>query len=99
VISGSITTDGKTKTFNASVEDQRPALLLLNGVVCIAWGSHGDIGTYHGWVMGYSETTLAQVSTYITTPVDSYGGIWQARGGPAADTSGNYLCYLGQWSG
>ncbi|HXY03562.1 MAG TPA: hypothetical protein VEI49_08275, partial [Terriglobales bacterium] len=23
------------------------------------------------------------------TPVDSYGGIWQAGGGPAADTSGN----------
>ena len=88
-IQGSITTDGITKTFSALLENQRPALLLLNGVVYIAWGSHGDIGTYHGWVMGYSETTLAQVSAYITTPVDSYGGIWQAGGGPAADASGN----------
>jgi hypothetical protein len=78
-----------TKTFSPLLENQRPALLLLNGVVYIAWGSHGDIGTYHGWVMGYSETTLAQVSAYITTPVDSYGGIWQAGGGPAADASGN----------
>ena len=89
VISASITTDKKTKKFDPLHQNQRPALLLLSGVVYIAWGSHGDIGTYHGWVMGYSETTLAQVSAYITTPVDSYGGIWQAGGGPAADSSGN----------
>jgi hypothetical protein len=89
VISASITTDGKNKTFNALLENQRAALLLLNGVVYIAWGSHGDIGTYHGWVIGYDETTLVQQGVYITTPVDSYGGIWQAGGGPAADTSGN----------
>jgi hypothetical protein len=88
-ISASITTDGKTKTFDALLENQRPALLLLNGVIYIAWGSHGDLGTYHGWVMGYNETTLAQQGVYITTPVDSYGGIWQAGGGPAADASGS----------
>jgi hypothetical protein len=80
-----------TKTFQALLENQRPALLLLNGVVYIAWGSFGDIGTYHGWLIGYNETTLMQVpnGVYITTPVDSYGGIWQAGGGPAADSSGN----------
>ena len=95
VISSSITTDGKTKVFNALLENQRAALLLLNGVVYIAWGSHGDIGSYHGWVMGYSETTLAQVSAFITTPVDTYGGIWQAGGGPAADASGNIYVTAG----
>jgi Abnormal spindle-like microcephaly-assoc'd, ASPM-SPD-2-Hydin len=83
----SVTTD--KKTFSALFENQRPALLLLNGVVYIAWGSHGDIGVYHGWVIGYNETTLQQAGAYITTPVDSYGGIWQSGGGPAADSSGN----------
>lgn len=78
-----------TKNFQSLLENQRAALLLLNGAVYIAWGSHGDIGTYHGWVIGYNETTLVQQGVYITTPVDSYGGIWQAGGGPAADTSGN----------
>jgi hypothetical protein len=77
------------KTFQALLENQRAALLLLNGAVYIAWGSFGDIGTYHGWVIGYNETTLAQQGVYITTPVDSYGGIWQSGGGPAADSSGN----------
>jgi Abnormal spindle-like microcephaly-assoc'd, ASPM-SPD-2-Hydin len=94
LITASITTTDpttgkpKTKTFNPVLQNQRPALLLLNGVVYIAWGSFGDIGTYHGWLMGYNETTLAQESVYITTPVDSYGGIWQSGGGPAADSSG-----------
>ena len=78
-----------TKKFQALLENQRAALLLLNGVVYIAWGSFGDIGTYHGWLIGYNETTLVQQGVYITTPVDSYGGIWQAGGGPAANTSGN----------
>ena len=78
-----------SKKFQALLENQRAALLLLNEVVYIAWGSFGDIGTYHGWLIGYNETTLAQQAVYITTPVDSYGGIWQAGGGPAADTSGN----------
>jgi hypothetical protein len=95
LISASVTTTdpatGKpiTKSFNPLLENQRAALLLLNGVIYIAWGSHGDIGTYHGWVIGYNETTLAQQGVYITTPVDSYGGIWQAGGGPAADALGN----------
>jgi Abnormal spindle-like microcephaly-assoc'd, ASPM-SPD-2-Hydin len=85
----SITTDNKTKYFNALLENQRPALLLLNGIVYIAWGSHGDIGVYHGWLIGYNETTLLPAGAYITTPIDSYGGIWQSGGGPAADSSGN----------
>jgi hypothetical protein len=73
------------------LQNQRPALLLLNGTVYIAWGSFGDLGIYHGWVMGYNATTLAQESVYTTTPgcKDSYGGIWQSGSGPAADSAGN----------
>ena len=78
-----------TKSFQPLLENQRAALLLLNGVVYVAWGSFGDIGTYHGWLLGFDETNLALVAKYITTPIDSYGGIWQSGGGPAADSSGN----------
>ncbi len=84
-------------TFDALRENQRPALLLLNGVVYIAWASHGleKQFTYHGWVIGYSESTLMQVAAFIDTPNGAQGGIWQSGGGPAADRLGNIFFMAG----
>ena len=45
--------NGTTVTFNQQTANQRPALLLYQGVVYIAWSSHCDWGPYHGWIMGY----------------------------------------------
>jgi hypothetical protein len=49
---------GSWVSFNALRENQRPALLLQNGLVYLSWASHCDIGAYHGWVMAYNATTL-----------------------------------------
>jgi hypothetical protein len=81
--------------FDALRENQRPALLLNNGVVYIAFGSHGDIQPYHGWVLGYNATTLQQTMAVNVSPNAEGGGIWQANGGPAADSTGNIFVVTG----
>jgi hypothetical protein len=81
--------------FNALIENQRPALLLADGVVYIGWSSHGDIGPYHGWVMGYNAQTLKQVAIFNVTPNGLGGGIWASGGGPAADGNGNLYLNTG----
>lgn len=75
--------------FDALRENQRPALLLSNGVVYIAFGSHGDVQPYHGWVLGYNAATLQQVFAFNATPNNEGAGIWQSGGGLAADASGS----------
>jgi hypothetical protein len=48
-------------TFNSLLENQRPALLLNNGTVYVAFGSYGGqcLGEitceYHGWLFGYDS--------------------------------------------
>jgi hypothetical protein len=80
---------GGQVAFDSLRENSRPALLLLNGTVYICWSALEDIDPYHGWVMGYSETTLQQVSAFNTTPNGEQGGIWQGGDGAMADASGN----------
>jgi hypothetical protein len=74
--------------FDTQWENQRAALLLANGVVYIAWGSHGDNTPWHGWLLGYDASTLQQVAVFNATPNGFGGGIWQAGDGPSADSSG-----------
>jgi outer membrane protein assembly factor BamB len=75
-------------TFDPSQQLQRTALLLLNGTIYIAWTSHCDAGNYYGWIMGYSESTLQQVSVFNAAPNFLGNSIWMSGAGPAADDSG-----------
>lgn len=87
--------------FDSKLQAQRPALGLYNGNIYIAWGSHEDIGPYHGWVMAYNATTLAQVAVFNTTPGGNDGAIWQAGQGPSFDAEGNVYVMTGNgdWNG
>jgi hypothetical protein len=76
-------------TFDPYQHLQRPGLLLLNGVVYIAFGSHADQEPYHGWILGYDAASVShQVSKFNVTPSGMGGSIWQAGHGLAADELG-----------
>jgi len=77
---------------------QRPALLLLNGNVYIAYGSNGDALPYNGWLFAYSAAgtgVLHQVAIFCTSPNKGASAIWQSGDGPAADPSGNIYVATG----
>ncbi len=82
--------------FSASVQHQRPGLVLLNGVVYLGFGSHCDQGTYHGFELGYNATNLTQqVAYYDTTPTGSQAAVWSGGMAPAVDSSGNLYIITG----
>ena len=68
---------------------ERAGLLLQNGVVYTGWTSHCDARPYTGWIMGFDQSTLAQVSVLNVTPNGNEGSVWMSGAGLAADTSGN----------
>ncbi|HET9840236.1 MAG TPA: pyrrolo-quinoline quinone [Candidatus Angelobacter sp.] len=77
---------------------QRPALLLLNGNVYIAYGSNGDKLPYNGWLFAYSAQgtgLLHQVAVFCTSPDQGAAAIWQSGDGPAADPNGNIYVATG----
>jgi outer membrane protein assembly factor BamB len=87
--------------FDALMQNQRPALLLANGLVYIGYASHCDKDPYHGYLMAYDAGTLAQVAAFNTSPTGSEASIWQSGQGPAADAAGNVYAVTGNgsWDG
>jgi len=75
--------------FDPLRQNQRSGLLLVNGILYIAWTSHCDNSPYHGWLMAYDPGTLQQLAVYNDTPNGDQAGIWMSNQGPAADTNGN----------
>jgi hypothetical protein len=87
VVGAGYDSSGATVTFNPQTHHQRSALALVNGVVYVAWASHGDVDPYHGWIIGYDSASLAKVSTYSITADGSRGGVWMGGAAPAADSA------------
>jgi hypothetical protein len=89
-------------SFSPGQYAERAALLLTNGTIYTSWTSHCDNAPYGGWVIAYSESTLAQTGVLNVAIGASGSGfasqgpsIWMSGGGPAADAAGNVYVLTG----
>jgi outer membrane protein assembly factor BamB len=99
--------DGSLLTFLPENHWNRPALLLTNNSLYVAFGPRRreELIEYHGWVMRYDARTLEQRGVFCTSPAATGGspsanvgqgaGIWQSGAGLAADARGNVYAMTG----
>jgi len=71
---------GGAVKFDSLRQLDRPALTFVNGNIYLAYASHGDNPPYHGWILGYSESTLALTAVFNANPNGNDDGIWQSGG-------------------
>jgi hypothetical protein len=88
-------------TFTSSIQNQRGALGLVNGVVYVPYSGHaGDCGNYRGWVVGVPISNPSTVTAWATRARG--GGIWGHGGVASGGTNmfvitGNTFQTGGQW--
>lgn len=85
----SVSNKGHVTNFNSLHQKNRPGLLLLNGVVYLAFGSNGCNDNNTGWVLSYNASTLQQLASFNTSPDIGLTSIWQTGNGIAGDPEGN----------
>jgi hypothetical protein len=97
-------TNGTLYTFNASVQRQRPALLLANGNVYAGFGSFCDFAANQsrGWLLGWKANSLTPIPAnqiidkQAKSPDDFFlSSIWMSGYGLTADDSGNIVFVTG----
>ena len=86
---------GGKLAFDGFLHLNRPGLALSNGVLYIAFGSHCDLGDYHGWVIAYGAEHLRFRAAFSVTPNGSQGAIWQTGDAPAVDAKGDIYFLTG----
>ncbi len=82
-------------TFNAQDEDQRPGLLLMNGVIYAGFGSICDTYPFDGWVFGVSTTSGQITARWASVTSGTGGGVWQSGVGLSSDGPGSILISTG----
>lgn len=75
--------DATGLTFSPQPQNQRSAVLIVNGIAYVAYGGHGGkCGVYHGWLVGVPLTGTGARAWATQAPRG--GGMW-AAGGPSSD--------------
>ncbi len=82
------------QSFSPTTQLQRPGLLLLEGVVYAAFGSHCDRLPWQGWIFGVS-TAGKVTARYVDDTIEGGGGIWQSGSGLMSDGPGTIMFTTG----
>ena len=92
--------------FSAEIQQQRPALGIVNNILYVGYGSMADCNMYHGWLVGVSIDNPASVNAWAAaTNGGAWGGAVWGVAGIASDgknpfvTTGNTWDTGGSWSG
>jgi hypothetical protein len=81
--------------FQATEEQQRMALTEVNGVVYAGFASWCGWAPYHGWVLGFSASTLAREIVFNTSPNSWGAGLWESESGITVDAHGHLYLVTG----
>ena len=91
-------------TFNAGIQQQRPALAIVGNILYVGYGSMQDCDVYHGWLVGVPINNPASVTSWAAaSSTNNHGGAIWGVGGIASDgtnpfvTTGN--TNGGNWQG
>jgi outer membrane protein assembly factor BamB len=81
--------------FDPARQLARAGLLLSNGIVYVAYGSHCDRPLFQGWMLAYDAATLVGKGVFVTAPEHGKAAIWMSGAAPAADSKGNVFVATG----
>ena len=99
VIKASYKSDGEEVTFHDRHRMQRPALLLSDGAIYIAFGTSGcaQDPPSAAWMMAYSASNLKQLAVLDVGPTQkAIPGMWMAGDGPSMDSNGDVYVATGE---
>jgi len=70
--------------FDASIQQQRPALGIVDDILYVGYGSMMDCNSYHGWLVGVPIQDPANITAWAAATKTHGGAIWGV-GGIASD--------------
>jgi hypothetical protein len=76
--------------FTAEIQQQRPALGIVDNILYVGFGSMRDCSLYHGWLVGIPISDPASVTAWAAA-TDTHGGAIWGVGGIASDGNNPFV--------
>ena len=85
-------------TFTAEIQQQRPALAIVNNILYVGYGSMQDCDLYHGWLVGVPIDNPASVTAWAAATTNgTHGGAIWGVGGIASDGNNPFVTTGNTW--